>query len=170
MSDPGSWQGPWFDEDAQRLSRERLFAADDLLLGRATYVMFGESWPGMPDETGFVDRINGLPKHVVSSTLEEATWGPARIVRPEDLVAAVTELKSGDGGDILVYGFGRLAHSLLENGLLDVAELWFHPVLVGATGEDDLLARRGSKHPMRLESVEKTGSGVLVCSYAPSSE
>lgn len=167
IRDPGEWQGPFFDADATRIARDRLFASDALLLGRGTYDIFAGSWPNATDDgDGFVDRINSIPKYVVSSTLDSGTWHPTTVISG-DVEAEVARLKEQPGQDILIYGVGRLAHTMLRSGLVDVFEVWVHPVLLGSAKPDDLLLREGTELSFTLTGTQVTPSGIVVCVYEP---
>jgi len=165
ISDPGEWQGPWFDEDSGRIALQRILDSDAILMGRATYDIFAEAWPSAPADE-FVDRINSLPKYVVSTTLDKAEWNNSTIIS-EDVERQVAELKQQDGGDILIYGVGRLAHSMLRAKLVDELEIWVHPVLLGKPDPQGLLVRDGSRLGLKLVRTETTSSGVIVCVYEP---
>lgn len=164
IEEPGDWQGPMFDEDSNRLVRERIFRSDVILMGRGTYDVFAGAWPSAPSDP-FVDRINSLPKYVASTTLEKAEWNNSTIIS-EDVERKVAELKDEDGGDILIYGVGSLAHSMLQANLVDELEIWIHPVLLGKPDPAGLLVREGSRSALKLTSTETTGSGIVVCCYA----
>ena len=98
-----------------------------MLMGRSTYEYFADVMPG---ETGpYADAINAIRKYVFSSTLESAHWNNSTIIR-EDVVTAVTKLKEQDGRDLIMYGYGRLSRTLLENHLVDEIRFSVHPVLV----------------------------------------
>ncbi|HEV2780620.1 MAG TPA: dihydrofolate reductase family protein [Actinophytocola sp.] len=170
IKDPHEWSGPYFDDDAGTYSTERLFASDALLLGRKTYQGFAEAWPTMTEEGDFGKKMNSITTYVVSSRLKKAEWNDATIIRPSALVEEVSKLKKQDGQDILIYGVGRLAHTLLKEGLLDELEIWIHPVLVGNTDPDAQLIRKGSTASLELTRTRTTGSGVLVLTYAPVKE
>src|SRR5215831_10315153 len=77
----GGWTMPYWDDQIGAFKLEELFASGALLLGRVTYEGFAKAWPSMTDEAGFADRMNGMPKHVVSSTLGEATWNNSTVIR-----------------------------------------------------------------------------------------
>jgi dihydrofolate reductase len=113
----------------------------------------------------FADRVNGMRKYVFSSTLQKADWNNSVIVKG-DVTAEVTRLKQQDGGDIAIFGHGRLAQTLLESGLTDELRLSVHPVLAGHGG---LLFRDGVKTPLRLVAAKTLGTGVVVLSYQPAS-
>jgi dihydrofolate reductase len=164
IDEPGDWQGSMFDDDSTRLVRERILRTDVVLLGRGTYDVFAGAWPSAPSDP-FVDRINALPKYVASTTLEKAEWNNSTIIA-EDVERRVAELKEEDGGDILVYGVGSLAHSLLRANLVDELEIWVHPVLLGKPAPAGLLVREGSRSALKLTSTEITASGIIVSCYA----
>jgi dihydrofolate reductase len=168
IEEPGQWQGPMFDDDSTRIVRERILRSDVILMGRGTYDVFAGAWPDAPSDP-FVDRINSLPKYVASTTLEKAEWNNSTIIS-EDVEGKVAELKAEDGGDILVYGVGSLAHSLLRARLVDELEIWIHPALLGTPASAGLLVREGSRSALKLTSTEITGSGIIVTCYAPDNE
>ncbi|MGW5053600.1 dihydrofolate reductase family protein [Actinokineospora sp. NPDC004072] len=161
------WHFQYFDADSAAFAREQLFAADALLMGRRTYEGFAAAWPNMEEQTGdFGVRMNTLPHYVVSSTLEKADWGDTTVISG-DVLAEVAKLKEQPGQDILMYGYGQLAHELLRNGLLDEVRVWLHPILSGHSGQESLLYRDGSKVPLKPADVHRFGSGVMVLCYRP---
>ena len=97
------WHFPFFNDELAKDAREQLFAADALLLGRRTYDGFAASWPSITDEEGSADRINQLPKYVVSTTLATADWTNTTIIG-DQVPDAVASLKQQPGQDILLYG------------------------------------------------------------------
>ena len=138
--DPQSWA--IFDSDAGDEAAQTLQALDGMLMGRSTYEYFADV---MPEQTGpYADAINAIRKYVFSSTLENAQWNNSTIIR-SDVVTAVTELKRQDGRDLIMYGYGRLNQTLLENHLVDEIRFSVHPVLVGQT----LRAKRSPARPRR---------------------
>jgi dihydrofolate reductase len=131
IQDPQLWSFDYFDEEAGKFALEQLFAADALLLGRETYQSFAEAWPSRSDEAGFADKMNSMDKYVVSTTLTEPLkWGPATLIK-NNVVEEVTKLKQQPGQDILIYGTGRLAYTLLQHDLIDEHRLWIVPILWG---------------------------------------
>ncbi|WP_308209542.1 dihydrofolate reductase family protein [Micromonospora sp. RHAY321] len=166
IKNPEEWQGPFFGEDAGRFAEERLFASDALLLGRGIYEVYAATWPTMDDDGGFVEKINKMPKYVVSTTLDKAEWENTTIIRG-DVADQVAKLKQEFEQDILVYGVGQLAHELLAHGLVDELEVWVHPILVGRTGGEALIGREGSRHEFELVGTETTELGVIICRYRP---
>lgn len=125
-----AWTGPYFNSDHAKYAHGQLFASEALLLGRITYEGMSAAWPHMEDSEGeFAVRMNTLPKHVVSTTLQEAQWNAT--VVSGDLATEVAAIKARYTGDILVYASGDLTNSLIELGLVDELKLWIHPVILG---------------------------------------
>jgi dihydrofolate reductase len=110
------------------------------------------------------DRLNGLPKYVVSSTLEAPEWSNTTVVTG-DLVTEVSKLKQELDGEIVVYGSLRLARTLHEHDLVDELRLLVYPVALGA-GER-LFADTGGRQPMRLVELKTVGDDVAFLAYAP---
>jgi len=108
---------------------EEVLAAELLLIGRVTYESFAGAWPSYGGE--FADKMNGMAKVVVSSTLTDPAWNNTTVLRG-DVVEGVTELKAQDGGPILVGGSKTLVHTLLDNGLVDELRLMVFPVTIGS--------------------------------------
>lgn len=130
--DRGGWaftfdRGP----EGDRFKLDELLASDVLLLGRRTYEGFAAAWPGRTDDVGFADKMNGMHKVVVSSTLETADWSGSTLLRG-DVAAGVAALKEEPGGDILVAGSLSLVATLVEHGLVDELRLMIFPILLGA--------------------------------------
>src|SRR5215207_5253882 len=109
VEDP-SWTFQFSSEEQQKFKFDELFASDALLLGRVTYQAFAAAWPSMTDEVGFADRMNSMPKFVVSTTLDEAEWNASLI--KENVAEAIAGLKQEPGQDILVFGSADLVHTL----------------------------------------------------------
>jgi dihydrofolate reductase len=133
---------------------DELMAADAQLFGRVTYEGFAAAWPTRKDDAGFADRINSLPKYVVSSTLQSADWEPSTILR-DDWADEVARLRREVEGDILVAGSGSLVRGLLERDLVDRLHLMVFPVVLGS-------GRRlfdGVSGPVTLELAETRPAG-----------
>src|SRR6476660_7209377 len=103
MDEPGVWSGPFFNDEAAKFKYDELFASDALLLGRVTYEGFAKSWPTMTGTGDFGERMNGLPKYVVSTTLDEAAWNNSTLIK-ENVVEEIAKLKQQPGQDILLAG------------------------------------------------------------------
>jgi dihydrofolate reductase len=140
MEDPGGSEqtphGGWafrFDRGAagDRFKLDELEAADAQLLGRTTYEGFAAAWPSMHDAVGFADRMNSMPKYVVSRTLQQATWNNTTILRG-DVLDEVSRLKRAPGRDILVAGSCQLVQTLAQHGLVDEYRLMVFPIVLGS--------------------------------------
>ena len=129
-----AWTVPYQHDAIEAYKRDELFASDAQLLGRTTYEMFAASWTGATDEQGFADRMNAMPKFVVSTTVTEPTWNATIIsARGEDeLAAAISEAKGSVPRNLLVGGSARLAGFLIRRGLADELRLLTYPVAVGS--------------------------------------
>ncbi len=164
----GGWHNPFFVEEIGKYKFDELFASDALLLGRVTYQGFAAAWPSMTDEAGFADRMNSLPKFVVSTTLEEPLeWNNSRLIKG-NVAEEVSKLKQEPGQDILVYGSGDLVHTLMQHDLIDEYRLMVHPIVVGSGKR---LFKDGSDTTvLRLVETKMFGSGVVVLTYQPTAK
>lgn len=156
-----TWHFAYVDAEASALAMDQLAASDAMLMGRATYDVYASSWPERDGE--YADRINALPKYVVSSTLTDPQWNSSVI--SGDVVEQVRALKQEGGGSILMHGYGPVAKTLLGAGLLDELHLWFHPVLAGVGGKDELLHTDGLTVAFDHADTRALKSGVVVLSY-----
>jgi dihydrofolate reductase len=149
-AEPMSWIGDLFDPDAVKGSIAQLEAVDAFLMGRRSYEYFAPAWSRGGDP--YSDALAAVPKYVFSSTLAaDPDWPNTTVVRT-DAVEAVRAL----GGTSLLYGFGRLAQSLLAAGLVDRIEFGVHPVVVGP-----------ARTPLRLTGVDRRPNGAVVLRYTP---
>jgi dihydrofolate reductase len=168
IGDPQVWGPRYLDAEHGAYAKDLLFAADALLLGRRTYQGFSAAYPQMARDarplatTAFIDRMNAIPKFVVSRTLESAVWN-ATVING-DVVSAITELKRQPGQSILKYGTGPLDRLLMEHRLVDEYHVLLFPVAVprGQRLFEDLEA---TEH-LRLERTTTFKSGVVVLVYA----
>jgi dihydrofolate reductase len=158
--DPQSWVGDSFDDQAAQESLAVLLDSDAMLMGRATYEYFAASFASQSGP--YLERINQIRKYVFSSTLTAADWNNSTII-PGDPVAAVRELKQQGDGHLVIYGYGQLAQTLLEHGLVDQLNFVISPVMVGS---GTTLFRPGKRTGLRLVSVTERRNGVVVLSYA----
>lgn len=154
------WVEPFFDDEVARYKWEETRDADDLLIGRVTYESFAGAWPTYEGE--FADKMNSMPKHVVSSTLRDPGWANTTVL-PGDLVADVTALKQGDGEPILVAGSCRLVQALLQHGLVDELHLQLFPVIIG--GGLRCFSDDRAKLEFTLAESRATPSGVVLQTY-----
>ena len=162
---PHEWSLSYFSDDLAKYKTDELWASDALLLGRVTYEGFAAAWPDMEDVEGdFAVRMNTLPKHVVSTTLEKADWNNSTIIR-ENVAEEVSRLKHQDGEDILLYGSGALAESLIAEGLVDEIRMLVHPIGVGSGKR--LFEGAGDRIGLTLVDTQRFESGVVALTYRP---
>jgi len=160
----GGWSFQFWSEEAAKFKFDELFASDALLLGRVTYQGFAKAWPSMTDEQGFADRMNSLPKFVVSTTLEKLEWNNSRLIKG-NIAEEVSKLKQQPGQDILIAGSVELVHTLMQHDLIDEYRIMVHPIVLGSGKR---LFREGSdKTVLRLVDTRTFSSGVVVLSYQP---
>ena len=162
----GGWSQPFFDpEVVGGAYDDALNKAEALLYGRRTWQGMAAAWPERAGDP-FADRMNSIPKYVVSSTLgdDDMTWNTARI--PGDqAVADIRALRERDGGDLVVMGSPTLVRTLLREGLVDELRLMIEPVLLG--GGKSIYPDEGAKHTLELVSSVTSGTGVNVSIYRP---
>jgi dihydrofolate reductase len=154
------WTMDFADGGQYGYKLEELVAAEVLLLGRVTYEGFAAAWPGQTDEAGFADKMNSMPKYVVSTTLEEATWNNSTVLRD---LGAVRRLKADVQGEILVAGSRTLAHGLLEHDLVDELRLMVFPVILGSGRR--IFPETPDKMVLELVDTRRYDSGVEVHAY-----
>lgn len=173
MEDPGGSEGSELGGWAFRFSRgdegdrfklDEIMAAEALLLGRRTYEGFAAAWPERTDEQGFADKMNRMPKYVVSQTLDRPEWNNTHVLSG-DVTDQVLRLKDEIDGDILVAGSCTLVHSLLDNGLVNEVRLMVYPIVLGSGRR--LFADGAHAWPFRLLDSRHVGDGVLIVRYEP---
>jgi dihydrofolate reductase len=163
----GFRHGGWFnqvgDETRQawaELKTKEAFSATALLLGRKTDEWFGTRWSNRSGE--WADRLNSLPKYVVSSKLVDPVWTNATVL-DGDVVGEVTKLKKERDGEIVVFASRRLVQTLLEHDLVDEVRLTVYPVVLG---EGELLfGETSDQRPMRLLAARALGDGLAQLYY-----
>lgn len=165
MEDPG-WtfefnRGP----DGDKFKNDELFASEAMLLGRVTYQGFAQAWPTMEGTGAYGERMNSMPKYVVSNTLTdaEAVWDNTTVIRG-DVPAEVARLKEQPGGDLLVHGSRQLAQALIQHGLADEFHLMVFPTMRGGGRR---LYPDGLSEAARLTLTDSrtAGDGVLLLTY-----
>lgn len=159
----GGWFRQFGGEDLEEWSKlmyAESLAADALLLGRRSDEWFGTRWTNREGE--WPDRLNSLPKYVVSSTAAEATWTNATLLKG-DVVDEVTKLKQRVDGEILVYASYELARTLLDHDLVDEVRLFVFPVVLG-DGER-LFGATTEEKPIRLVDSRRIGDGLVGLTY-----
>jgi dihydrofolate reductase len=161
----GGWFGQIGDKDREAWAQVELDEAlgtEALLLGRRSYEYFAARWASRSGE--WADRLNSLPKYVVSSTLEDPDWNNSTVLKGE-VVDEVSNLKHRVNGDIVVYASGHLVHTLIEHDLVDELRLMIYPFVLGA-GER-LFGETSDSKPMRLIGTRTVGDGLACLTYQP---
>ncbi len=154
--------------EGDKFKLDEVLAAGALLLGRKTYEGFAKAWPPRTDEVGFADKMNSMPKFVVSSTLQDAEWNNSTVIKG-NVAEEVSKLKQQPGADILVAGSGQLVQALMEHDLVDEYRLMVFPVVLGSGKR--LFGSTGNARALRLVETRKVGSdGVLILTYEPKRE
>ena len=165
----GFRHGGWFsqirDKDREEWAKvefEEALGAEALLLGRRSDEYFGPRWVGRSGE--WADRLNSLPKYVVSSTLQDPDWNNSTVLK-SDVVNEVSKLKQEVAGDIVVYASFQLLRTLIEHDLVDELRLMVLPVVLG-TGER-LFGETSDKKPMRLVDTRTVDDDIAFLTYQP---
>jgi dihydrofolate reductase len=159
----GGWFGQFGGKDLEAWAKvefDEALGTEALLLGRRSDEWFGTRWSSRSDE--WADRLNGLPKYVVSSTLETPKWTNATVLGG-DVVKEVSKLKRELDGEIVVYASYQLGRTLIEHDLVDELRLFVFPVVLGA-GER-LFGETSDKKPMRLVDTKTVGDGLAFLTY-----
>ena len=166
----GGWSHPFFDpEVVGGAFDDALTEAEALLYGRRTWQTMAAAWPERAGDP-FADKMNAIPKYVVSETLSDAelTWDNTTRIPGDQGVARIRELHETDGGDLLVMGSPTLVRTLLREGLVDELRLMIEPVILG--GGKTIFADDGALRTLELVSAVTSGAGVQVCIYRPVAE
>jgi dihydrofolate reductase len=147
-------------EEGDKFKLDEALEAEALLLGRVTYEGFADAWPTRSGE--FADRFNSMPKYVVSSTLENASWNNSTVIKG-DVAKAVTDLRDQLDGNIVVHGSAQLVRFLLEHDLVDELRLMVFPVVLGSG--KSLFGETTEKKTLQLVDSKTVGDGVSIQIY-----
>jgi dihydrofolate reductase len=157
------WVFDFMGPEQEQYKLDEVLEAESLLIGRVTYEGFSAAWPDRAGE--FAEKMNSMPKYVVSSTLSEPLeWSNSTVISG-DVAGEVSKLKQADGGPILVAGSQTLVHSLVENDLVDEYRLMVFPVLIG--GGKRMFPDSPDKRSLSLADTKPFDSGVVVHTYQP---
>ena len=161
--------GGWFNqfggkdrEEWAKVALDEALGAEAWLMGRRSYEFFGERW--RPRSGALADRLNSIPKYVVSSTVVDPDWNNSRVLKG-DVVTEVSNLKQDLDGEIVVPASYQLGRTLIEHDLVDELRLVVFPVMLGA-GER-LFGETSGKKPMRLVDTKTIGDGLAFLTYQP---
>jgi dihydrofolate reductase len=159
----GGWVGLIKDRpELNRLALNEALGTEALLLGRRSYEWFAARWPSRSGE--LADRLNSLPKYVVSSTLEHPDWNNSTVLEG-DVLNEVSKLKHELKGEIVVPASFQLVRMLIEHDLVDELRLKIFPVVLGA-GER-LFGETSDKKTMRLVDTQTFEGDVVLLTYEP---
>ena len=177
MEDPGRTFQQFGSEEQERYQFAELAASDALLLGRVTYEEFAAAWPSMMDqyegprraELGeYADMMNGYPKYVVTTTLQEPLeWNNSTLING-DVAEEITKLKQQPGKDISISGSGSLVNALMRDDLIDEYRLMVLPIVVRSGKR--LFEDGRDQMPLDLVDSKALGTGVVVLTYRPADE
>ncbi len=156
------WVRDFQSPEQEHYKLDEILAADALLVGRVTYESFAGAWPNYEGE--FADKMNSMPKFVVSSTLTDPAWTNTTVLTGEP-VAGVRALKKHPGGPIVVGGSCSLVHELLDRDLVDELRLMVFPVSIGAGLR--VFPDTHKRSPWSMTDSTSFASGVRVDSYRP---
>jgi dihydrofolate reductase len=166
MESPDQWHFPYFNDEMGQAVGEGFETSDALLMGRVLYEEWVSFWPNQnPEENPVAERMNGVRKYVVSTTLQEPLeWNNASLIGG-NVAEEISQLKQQPGKDIVISGSGSLVRSLLDYGVLDELKLMVHPIVVGSGKK---LFEDGEKRT-ELELVESKTftTGVVYLTYRP---
>lgn len=164
IEEPQDWSFPYWNDEIEKLKLGELFASDAQLLGRVTYQGFAFAWPSRTGE--YADRLNNLPKYVVSTTLDKAEWNNSHLIK-ENVAEEISKLKDQSGQDILVHGSITLVQMLIKNDLIDQYNLLVYPLVLGSGKR---LFQDENTTGLKLVETKPFGSGVVLLRYQPESK
>ena len=154
-------------DEGDRFKFDELMAAEAQLLGRVTYEGFARAWPSMTGTGEFGEKMNSMPKYVVSTTLTDdgAGWNNSTVIRA-DVAGRVSTLKAQVAGDVLVSGSALLVRTLAEHNLVDEYRLMVFPIVLGSGQR--LFGDGTPRSVLRLVESKPVGSdGILILTYEP---
>src|SRR4051794_31702996 len=166
----GGWSMPFFDPEIMGgFIGGAMEHTDAILQGARTWRGMAAAGPQRAgDDDPLTHRMNTGPKYVVSDSLtdgEAAQWSPTTIIRRDELVDKVGELRARPGGDVNIMGSATVAQALLANDLVDELDLMIEPIVLG--GGKSIYSADGIARRFRLESMTQANTGVLCCRYLP---
>jgi dihydrofolate reductase len=156
------WVGDFMGAEEAEFKLRETLDAEAHLLGRVTYESFAGSWPQRSGP--FAEKVNGMPKHVATTTLSELTWENSSVIEG-DVPEGVAKLKRENGGPLLVAGSRTLVHTLMEADLIDELRLMVFPVVLGSGNR--LFPDSPEKTTLALADTKAFASGVQVHTYRP---
>lgn len=158
------WFNPYESADRAEYIKQNVLTSGAMLSGRVTHEMLGGYWPQQKNnEFGIADKLNSMPKYVVSTTLKTTDWNNSTIIK-DRVIEEVTRLKQQPGQDIITFGSAILVGALLDAGLVDEFRFLMHPNM-GAPGKRFFIEGMGTR--LKLVKTQTLSLGVLVLYYQP---
>lgn len=164
FEEPGHWSFDFWSDEAAKYKYDELFSSDAQLLGRVTYEGFAKAWPTMEGTGDFGERMNSMPKYVVSTTLKNAEWNNTSIIS-KNVVEEIKKLKEQSGQNILVAGSAKLVQTLMQHDLVDEYRFMVYPIVLGSGKR--LFAEGADALQLQLVETKTFRSGVVVLMYQP---
>jgi dihydrofolate reductase len=158
----GGWSFKFADPEGMKYKLDEVMTHDALLLGRVTYEGFAAAWPSQQGE--FADKMNGMQKYVVSTTLGEPEWENTTVIR-DNVPEEIAKLRDMPGQDILVGGSRTLAQTLMAHDLVDEYRLMVFPIVLGSGKR--LFGDSEDAKTLRLTRSKTLDSGTLILTYSP---
>jgi dihydrofolate reductase len=160
-------RGSWTSQsdsgaDGGKFKVDEIMSAEAMLLGRVTYDGYASAWAARTGD--YADKINSMPKYVVSATIQKADWSNSTVIAG-DIPAEIAGLKDRVDGEILIHGSAQLVDTLLEDDLVDEWRLMVFPIIVGAGKR--CFGDPGQARPLRLVESRSVGDGVAILVYRP---
>jgi len=164
FEEPGHWSGPMFNEEAGQFKWAELQASDALLIGRKTYEGFAAAWPTMKGTGEFGEKMNTMPKYVVSSTLDKADWPGSKLIKG-NIADEIRKLKKQPGKDLLLSGSGQLFNAMMRENLVDLYRLMVHPIVLGKGAR--LFTDEEARRKLDLKEIKRFATGIVVLEFEP---
>ena len=161
---PVTWTGRYWDEESESHALAALDRYEAFVFGRITYETFAAMW-GKKKGNAYIDRINEMPKYVISNTLRETTTWNARLLQGE-VVEEITKLKGQPGKDLIKYGTSNVDRTLITHGLIDELHVWLIPVVVGR-GKRIFEGMDPASLKLKLIGESRFVNGSVLLRYAP---
>ncbi len=165
IESPEKWQMSYVSDDVAETIQHQILGYEAMLLGRVTYEVFASYWPLQTNnEFGIADKLNSMPKFVVSSTLAKADWNNTTLIKA-NVLEEIARLKQQGSGDIHLPGSATLVQTLLQADLIDEYRLQVYPVVLG---KGKRLFNEGiDMVALKLVESKTFSSGVVELIYQP---
>jgi len=167
FEEPGEWSGPFFNDEAGQFKWDELQASDAQLLGRKTYEGFAAAWPTMEGTGEFGEKMNAMPKYVVTATLDRLEWPGSNVIKG-DVADEIRKLKKQPGKDLLLAGSGQLFNALMRGNLIDLYRFMLHPVVLGRGKR--LFAEGAGQTVLSLTETKRFATGMVILELEPTTK